>query len=231
MKRVSYDYVDGSQNISGSKYPHKKQTLYSSSNQHRHHTYADTFDEHEEQTYEQYPPPVPPPHDHHHHQHHYSQQQPHPHPHPQPQHEIVLTPNHVHSELSMNQMHASGDMMMMDDDDGDGSTSHDDYSAYLNKWWTVKFPRRSSKVGLFHSNSKTQKARIVFDANKCLVFECDQQNMSTRLAVHELKACDVSEKKNVCIYTRNGSKYKIKCDFEKEANFWYRVLNEFMSSN
>merc|ERR1712228_201009 len=105
------------------------------------------------------------------------------------------------------------------------------FEEYFDKMWIVKFPRRSSKVGLFHSN-KGHKTQINIEGNKYLIFKCDQSNnnLVTRIQIADIKNYDISEKKNVSIYTQNGKKYKIKCQQEREASFWINLLNSLIAS-
>jgi len=108
-----------------------------------------------------------------------------------------------------------------------------DLKTFYNKWWTVKFPRRSSKVGLFGGN-KGHKTRITLNHQTfAVVFECDASNngLVTKVRVGDIKNIEVVEKKNVSIFTHNGRKYKIKCQTDKEATTWFSLLNQFVTSS
>lgn len=116
------------------------------------------------------------------------------------------------------------------EEDGDVE-DHEAVDSMHSKWWTVKFPRRSSKVGLFGGN-KGYKTQISLDHQAfAVVLQCDasNNNLVQRIPVNEIKNIEISEKKNVSIFTVNGPKYKIKCKTEQEATQWFNRLNQFRS--
>eukprot|EP01083_Nonionella_stella_P017828 49945_1 len=102
-----------------------------------------------------------------------------------------------------------------------------DMNQYFDKIWTVKFPRRSSKVGLFHSN-KGLKTKIILDKTQ-IIFKCDSDQLLIKLLIAQISSYEISDKKNVSIYTKNGKKYKIKCDHEKQAAFWHNTLSQYIA--
>ena len=204
-KRVSYDYVDGHESQSvHQKYPQRK-----SANNAFYREPA--FDEQEEDEYvEEFRAQRSTTKRYRH------QKEVQPQGHPQ---------SH-HNEDSLQQIEREEDE---DEEEGLGV----DLNAFFSKWWTVKFPRRSSKVGLFGGN-KGHKTQITLDHQAyAVVLQCDASNnkLVAKVAVADIKNIEVSEKKNVSMFTVNGRKYKIKCQTEKEATTWFNLLNRFVRSS
>ena len=134
-----------------------------------------------------------------------------------------------HDEQQMNQHHHNEESVhqICTEEDVDQNLT-----AFFSKWWTVKFPRRSSKVGLFGGN-KGHKTQISLDHNTFdVVLRCDASNnhLVSKIGVAEINNIELSEKKNVSMFTVNGRKYKIKCDAEQDATTWFNLLNQFVRS-
>ena len=220
MKRVSYDYIDGSG--MQQKYQQRKQKLHN--NYHQNHNMNmynnESFDEHEENEYdeESY---------YHHKQTTQRERANHSHSHNH-NHQQQLNDHHEHNQHSLN-IHDIGN-----NNNGDSmDEGNQDHNKYFDRWWIVKMPRRSSKVSLFGGN-KGHKAKIIIQDNY-LKFQCDatNDNLIIQIKSNDIKTHNISDqgKKHVHINTHQGKKYKIKCDLEKEATFWYNIISQFISTN
>jgi len=203
---VSYDYVDGN----GSEAVHHKMAQRKSGHNSFYTEHREAFDEQEEDEYVE----------------EFRAQRSSSTRNRNRQRRDVEQPQSEHNEHSLNLQDGINLEVEQQDEGqivGDG---------HFQKWWTVKFPRRQSKVGLFGGN-KGYKTQIALDHEAGdVVLRCDASNnkLLTKIAVREIKNIELSEKKNVAVFLQNGRKYKIKCDAEKEATTWFNALNRFVRS-